>query len=161
MSDTAYYCPAPFWTLRESGWIKSLLLFFDHIATLLPDYMYGRHVAGDPLLTAPLEERGLLRVLEPKDWVDQETAARLADIIVEMLTNGTFDDLPETEFFAELSQIATVRAPRLAPPPDSALLLERNPFVFPHHRSHVSQVSLDPPPPNPAQQKRMLAPVPV
>ena len=104
MSDTAYYHPAPFWTLRESGWIKSLLLFFDDIATLLPDYMFGRHVAADPILAAPLEERGLLRVLEPKDWVDQETAARLADIIVEMLTNGAFDDLPETENFAELSQ---------------------------------------------------------
>ena len=104
MSDTAYFYPAPYWTLRESGWIKSLLLFFDDIATLLPDYMYGRHVAADPVLAAPLEERGLLRVLEPKDWIDQETATRLADIIVDMLTNGVFDDLPATEYFAELSQ---------------------------------------------------------
>lgn len=104
MSDTAYFYPAPYWTLRESEWIKSLLLFFDDIATLLPDYMYGRHVAADPVLAAPLEERGLLRVLEPKDWIDQETATRLADIIVDMLTNGVFDDLPATEYFAELSQ---------------------------------------------------------
>ena len=104
MSDTAYYYPAPFWTLRETGWIKSLLLFFDDIATLLPDYMYGRHVAADPVLAASLEERGLLHILEPKGWLDQETTARLADIIVEMLTNGAFDDLPEPGYFAELSQ---------------------------------------------------------
>ncbi len=104
MSDTAYFYPAPFWTLRETGWIKSLLLFFDDIATLLPDYMYGRHVAADPVLAAPLEERGLLHVLEPKGWLDKETTARLADIIVEMLTNGAFDELPEPGYFAEFSQ---------------------------------------------------------
>ena len=88
MSDTAYYYPAPFWTLQETGWIKSLLLFFDDIATLLPDYMYGRHVPADPALAAPLEDRGLLHVLEPKGWLDQETTACLADIIVEMLTHN-------------------------------------------------------------------------
>ena len=104
MSDTAYYYPAPFWTMQETGWIKSLLLFFDDIATLLPDYMYGRHVAADPILAGSLEERGLLHVLEPKGWLDQETTARLADIIVEMLTNGAFDGLPEPSHFAELSQ---------------------------------------------------------
>ena len=104
MSDTAYYYPAPFWMLQETGWIKSLLLFFDDIATLLPDYMYGRHVSADPVLAAPLEDRGLLHVLEPKGWLDQGTTARLADIIVEMLTNGAFDGLPEPGHFAELSQ---------------------------------------------------------
>ena len=81
-----------------------MLLFFDDIATLLPDYMYGRHQAADSVLAAPLEERGLLHVLEPKGWLDQETTARLAEIIVEMLTNGAFDDLPEAGYFAELSQ---------------------------------------------------------
>lgn len=104
MADTAYYYPAPYWASRETGWIKSLLLFFDDIATLLPDYMYGRHLSADPVLAAHLEERGLLRVLEPKDWVDQETTTRLADIVVEMLANGAFDDLPKTDYFAEISQ---------------------------------------------------------
>ena len=104
MSDTAYYYPAPYWTSRDGGWIKSLLLFFDDIATLLPDYMYGRHILADPGLTAPLEERSLLRVLEPKDWIDEEATNQLANIIVEMLTNGAFDDLPKADYFAELSQ---------------------------------------------------------
>lgn len=104
VSDTAYYYPAPYWSSHETAWIKSLLLFFDDIATLLPDYMYGRHTSADPVLAAPLEERGLLRVLEPNDWVDEETTTRLADIIVEILTNGAFDDLPEARYFAELSQ---------------------------------------------------------
>ena len=104
MNDTAYFYPAPYWTPREMGWIKSLLLFFDDIATLLPDYMYGRHMAADPVLAGTLEERGLLHILEPKNWIDQETTHCLADIIVEMLTNGAFDELPESVRFAELSQ---------------------------------------------------------
>ena len=69
MTDTAYYYPAPYWRLGDSGWIKSLLLFFDDVAILLPDYMYGRHTDADPTLAEPLEELGLLRVLEPNEGV--------------------------------------------------------------------------------------------
>ena len=76
MTDTAYYYPAPYWGLEDSGWIKSLLLFFDDVAILLPDYMYGRHTDADPTLAEPLEDRGLLRLLEPNDWVDEEIAGQ-------------------------------------------------------------------------------------
>ena len=72
MTETAYYYPAPYWDYRDSGWVKSLLLFFDDIAILLPDYMRGRHTAADPALAEPLEDRGLLWVLEPSTWVDKE-----------------------------------------------------------------------------------------
>ena len=104
MTDTAYYYPAPYWRLEDSGWIKSLLLFFDDVAILLPDYMYGRHIGADPTLAEPLEDRGLLQVLNPNDWVDGEVAGKLAEVVTELLTNGTFDDLPKTDYFAELSQ---------------------------------------------------------
>lgn len=104
MPDTAYYYPAPYWSFHDRGWIKSLLLFFDDIAILLPDYMYGRQKIADPVLAESLEERGLLRVLEPKNWIDSEMTDKLADIIVEFLTNGIFDKLPQAEYFAELSQ---------------------------------------------------------
>ena len=102
--DIAYYYPAPYWSLREGTWIKSLLLFFEEVAILLPDYMYGRHQAADPTIAKPLEERGLLRVIEPNVWIDAQMATQLAEVIVELLTNGTFDDLPEAEHFHELSQ---------------------------------------------------------
>ena len=104
MTDTAYYYPAPYWILRESDWIKSLLLFFDEVAILLPGYMYGRHMDADPTLAGPLEERSLLRVLEPNDWVDGEVTEKLAEIIVDLLTNGAFDELPQADHFRELSQ---------------------------------------------------------
>ena len=103
--DVAYYYPAPYWGGYDSGWVKSLLLFFDQLAILLPGYMYGRHAAADPSMVIPLEERGLLQVLEPNDWIDKETAERLAEVIVELLTNGAFDDLPQDDVrFQELSQ---------------------------------------------------------
>ena len=102
--DIAYYYPAPYWSLREGTWIKSLLLFFEEVAILLPHYMYGRHQAADPTIAKPLEERGLLRVIEPNEWIDAKMANQLAEVIVELLTNGMFDDLPEPKHFHELSQ---------------------------------------------------------
>ena len=88
----------------EGDWIKSLLLFFDDVAILLPGYMRGRHRDADPSLARPLEDRGLLRVLEPNEWIDAEVAERLAEIVVELLAEGVFDGLPEVRYFAELSR---------------------------------------------------------
>ena len=104
LRDTAYYYPAPYWLDDEGDWIKSLLLFFDEVAILLPHYMRGRHRDADPSLAGPLEERKLLRVLEPKEWIDAEVAETLAEIMVELLAGGVFDGLPEEHYFAELSQ---------------------------------------------------------
>ena len=104
MKDTAYYYPAPYWVQGEGDWIKSLLLFFDDVAILLPDYMRGRHRDADPSLAGPMEEQGLLRILEPKEWIDAEVAEKLADIMVELLAGGVFDGLREARHFAELSQ---------------------------------------------------------
>lgn len=77
--------------------MKSLLLFFDQVAILLPNYMYGRHTSADPSLVEPLEDQGLLQILEPNSWVDQKLTEELATIIVELLTSGAFDDLPDAE----------------------------------------------------------------
>ena len=104
LKDIAYYYPAPYWRASQGEGIKSLLLFFDEIAILLPDYMYGRHRISDPSLAVPLEERGLLRILEPKEWIDSLLAEQLAGIIFDLLAEGVFDELPEAEYFAELSQ---------------------------------------------------------
>ena len=104
MKETAYYYPAPYWLASEGEGIKSLLLFFDEVAILLPQYMYGRHTAADPTLAAPLEEQGLLRILEPNEWIDSEMTRQLAEIILNLLTHGVFDGLPKEKHFAELSQ---------------------------------------------------------
>ena len=102
--DVAYYYPAPYWGMDEGGWVKSLLLFFDKVSILLPRYMHGRHHLADPVLAEPLEDRGLLEVLEPETWIDQAMATKLADVISCLLSNGVFDDLPKVDYFHELSQ---------------------------------------------------------
>ena len=104
LKDTAYYYPAPYWVSEEGDWIKSLLLFFDEVAILLPDYMRGRPREADPSLAGPLEEQGLLRILEPKEWIDAEVTEKLAEVMVDLLAGGVFDQLPDAGYFAELSQ---------------------------------------------------------
>lgn len=46
-AEIAYYYPEPYWLANEGGWIKSLLLFFDEVAILLPSYMKGRNLIAD------------------------------------------------------------------------------------------------------------------
>ncbi len=102
--DVAYCYPAPYWRMGEGGWVKSLLLFFDKVSILLPGYMYGRHHLADPVLAEPLEDRGLLEVLEPTQWIDHDMATKLANVVNGLLASGVFDDLPRDVHFHELSQ---------------------------------------------------------
>ena len=102
--DVAYYYPAPYWGMGEGGWVKSLLLFFDKVSILLPGYMYGRHHVADPVLAEPLEDQGLLEVLEPNKWIDAELAKCLAEAVSGLLANGAFADLDKEVYFHELSQ---------------------------------------------------------
>ena len=66
--------------------------------------MYGRHTDADPTLAGPLEERGLLRILEPNDWVNGDVAHDLSQVMVELLTGGAFDDPPPARYYDELSR---------------------------------------------------------
>jgi hypothetical protein len=102
MSELAYYYPEPYWLAHEGSWIKSLLLFFDGVAILLPSYMRGRELVADPSLAEPLMDRGLLKVLEPEWFVDDQLSSRLAEGMVELITAGAFDH-SDSRPFAELS----------------------------------------------------------
>ncbi|MFN2486679.1 MAG: hypothetical protein ABR609_08760 [Acidimicrobiia bacterium] len=101
--QAAYYYPEPFWAIHEGGWIKTLLLFFDQVALLLPEYMRDRPSRADPSLVEPLEDRGLLQILEPEWFVDKELTTQLTEVMVALITAGAFDALPDDEPFAELS----------------------------------------------------------
>ena len=101
----AYYYPESYWNAREGDALKNLLLFFDGIAILLPRYMSGRERAADPVLAGPLRDMGLLRVLEPETFVDQEVTEALITAVTNLVTAGAFDDLPRPEYgYAELSR---------------------------------------------------------
>ncbi|MFD5248431.1 hypothetical protein ACFWIW_28085 [Amycolatopsis sp. NPDC058340] len=102
LRDVAYH-HEPYWGPGRGEWIKSLLLFFDGIALLVPDYMYERPLFTDPTLAQPLAEMGLLHRLSPETLVDQATAEALTDLLDRLISAGAFDDLDRDTAFAELS----------------------------------------------------------
>lgn len=110
LSQLAYYYPEPYWAVGEGAWIKSLLLFFDGMAILLPEYMSGRQVDADPSLAGPLTDRGLLKVLQPEWFVDQEMAESVGEDIIELIAGGAFDD-PAEQPFRNLSKSRMRPAP--------------------------------------------------
>ena len=69
-AEVAYHYPEPMWYRREGDWIKSLLLFFDEIALLLPRYMRERPYRDDSEIAGPLEHLGLLKILQPELFID-------------------------------------------------------------------------------------------
>ena len=142
--DVAYYYPQPYWGMGEGGWVKSLLLFFDKVSILLPDYMYGQHHLADPVLAEPLEDLGLLEVLEPKRWIDQDMANKLAEAVNGLLADGVFDELPRDVDFHELSRsrmsygvdfdlaeslVSELRAKGLAKPSEDGVSIPLHPTV--------------------------------
>src|SRR5438045_2740465 len=66
--------------------------------------MRGREVAVDPALAGPLTDKGLLRILEPETFVDQQMTEELSMMLVKLITDGTFDGLDHSVQYHELSQ---------------------------------------------------------
>jgi hypothetical protein len=58
--EIAFYYPGPMW--HHDDWIKTMILFFDGIGILLPDYLRGKPEAQDPAITIPLLE------VDPIGW---------------------------------------------------------------------------------------------
>ncbi|QSE87071.1 hypothetical protein [Rhodococcus koreensis] len=102
LREVAYY-HEPYWLREQGDWIKSLLLFFDGVAILVPDYMRERPLFADPSLAQPLADQGLLVRLSPETLVDQATTETLTELLVELLVAGVFDDLDANTAFAALS----------------------------------------------------------
>jgi hypothetical protein len=88
---------------RDPSWIKSLALFFDEIALLVPDYMRDRPHVLDPAIAEGLEGAGLLRILSPETLVDKEATEALVSAMGDVLADGALDNLPDAGPFQELS----------------------------------------------------------
>lgn len=102
LREVAYY-HEPYWGPSQGDWIKSLLLFFDGVALLVPDYMRDRPLLTDPTLAQPLADQELLHLLSPEALVDETTAEALTELLDNLLGAGAFDDLDPHTGFAELS----------------------------------------------------------
>jgi len=106
-STVAYWYPEPYWVDHEASAIKSLLPFFDQVAILLPGYMYGRHREANQWMAGPLEDAGVLRILEPGQFVDQTMTIQLHAILKALIEEGVFDGLevPDSRYgYHELSR---------------------------------------------------------
>ena len=99
--EIAFYYPGPIW--HGSDWIKTLILFFDGVGILLPNYMKGRLEHEDPSTAIPLMDKGLLHVLEPEKIVDKKATKQLGETMGEMIGSGAFDKLPKDTRFQEIS----------------------------------------------------------
>ena len=100
--EVAFYYPG--WIWHSAPFIKNLLLFFDGVALLVPEYMKGRVETVDPEVTQPLLDQGLLHILEPAKAVDKSATETLAKAMVEILESGQLDSLAHDQTaFHELS----------------------------------------------------------
>ena len=70
--EFAHYYGDFIWDEELTGWIKSLLLFFDGIALALPPATADRLIEANPVLAQPLAEFGLLRNYDPYLWTDPD-----------------------------------------------------------------------------------------
>ena len=102
LPDVAYISE-PYWHPQQGDRLKTLLLFFDGLALLVPDYMRDRPLQTDPTLAQPLDELGLLHRLSPERLVDQSVTDSLVDLLDTLLGNGAFDELDRDADFTELS----------------------------------------------------------
>jgi hypothetical protein len=102
LPDVAFYYPGHLW--HSENWIKSLLLFFDGIGLLVPEYKQHEPEAFAPHLALPLREKGLLHYLVADQVVDKDVTARLSDVLMRVIDSGTLDRLDKQgTTFHELS----------------------------------------------------------
>jgi hypothetical protein len=100
--EVAFYYPGPFW--YSAAWVKNLLLFFDGLALLVPEYMADRPEILEPEMAIPLREAGLLHILKPEDLVDKGATEQLATALTDIITSGALDPLTKKPSkFQELS----------------------------------------------------------
>lgn len=98
----AFYYPGPVWS--DAGWVKNLLLYFDGVALLVPDYIRDKPftVGGDT--AKELQDAGLLRILEPETFIDLSSTKEMAHALVKVLESGKLDGLAHDGLeFHELS----------------------------------------------------------
>lgn len=96
--ETAYYYPEWHWTPDEHPWVKSLLLFFDEIALLVPDFKRNEPALADPELAGSLLDQGILRLIEPEWFVDEAVTRDLTEAMVGLIEQGVFDGARPAEF---------------------------------------------------------------
>ena len=89
--DVAFYYPGPYWS--SSDWIKNLVLFFDGIAMLIPDYMDDHSSFDDYPIVAALKENGLFNIVRPETAVGKNETEALSGALTDIISSGGLDHL--------------------------------------------------------------------
>src|SRR6266487_3593003 len=102
LPEFAFYYPNPVW--QHGDWIKNLILFFDGLALLVPDYMRDRPFCSDRAIAEGLKQHNLLTILEPETFIDEKTTQNLASAMLPIIASGALDELAkDNQPFHELS----------------------------------------------------------
>ena len=91
LPEVAFYYPGHLW--HSPDWMKTLLLFFEGVGLLIPEYKQGEPEIADPVLAGALRDQGLLHYLVADDVVDQGATEQLATALTEFISSGAFDSL--------------------------------------------------------------------
>lgn len=89
--EFAFYYPNPYW--YNSNWVKNLILFFDGIAMLIPDYMEDHSRLDDLAVIQGLKEHNLFQVVRPETTVDAKATEKLVESMIDILISGALDNL--------------------------------------------------------------------
>ena len=99
--EFAFYYPGQYW--GDPDWVKNLILFFDGIAVLIPDYMRDHGRLDDQPIVESLREHGLFHVIRPEEHVGEDETKKLAESLIEIIASGSLDHLNRDTAFGSLS----------------------------------------------------------
>ncbi len=100
LSEIGFYYPGHVW--QRGDWIKTLLLFFDGIGLLVPEYKQEEPERFDPVIAGPLRDQGLLHYFVADEVVDKGATERMAKPLIDLVSSGALDALAtgDTAFHA-------------------------------------------------------------
>jgi hypothetical protein len=91
LPEVAFYYPGHLW--HSSDWIKTLLLFFDGVGLLVPEYKKREPELMDPTLAGPLRDKGLLHYFIADKAVDKDATEKLVQAVDNLISSGALDSL--------------------------------------------------------------------
>jgi len=98
LPEVAYYYPERLWTPDLSGWVKSLLLFFDGVALLAGPTGRRNALKSDPELVGPLLDSRLLHLLEPSEVITADAVAVMAESVRQFIDRAPHLDTDSRPF---------------------------------------------------------------
>ena len=89
--EVAFYYPNQY--IYNPDWVKNLILFFDGVGMLIPNYMQEHSRLDDLALITGLREQGLFHVIEPETVVDKDATRELVSRLTEIIDSGALNKL--------------------------------------------------------------------